>query len=251
MPYEAHKTFEPCDEHAVLWRYLDFTKFVALLETRSLFFASSNLLGDPFEGIFPARNLDRTQVVWPNLPEKEWPAANEWMSRERQKVKEERKYFCVSCWHESAHESDAMWRLYSAQHSGVAIQTTFAQLCRALESHKDDSVHIGRVKYLDYDKQFLPEGNRFGVFLHKRIAFAHEKEVRAIVWVNKQNSADPDARVAAGGVQVAVDLAGLVQRVVVNPAAPAWYHDLVDRVIRRYGLEVPVMHSRLADQTPY
>ena len=33
-----------------LWRYMDFAKFVSLLESRALFFVRADKLDDPFEG---------------------------------------------------------------------------------------------------------------------------------------------------------------------------------------------------------
>ena len=49
--YVEHSAFEsPTDENAQIWRYLDFTKFVDLLDRRALFFARVDELTDQFEG---------------------------------------------------------------------------------------------------------------------------------------------------------------------------------------------------------
>ena len=55
--YEEHPEFHSPPSEAVLWRYMDFTKFVSLLDRQALFFARSDKLGDPFEGSFPRGNL--------------------------------------------------------------------------------------------------------------------------------------------------------------------------------------------------
>ena len=47
----------PQDENAKIWRYMDFTKFVNLLDTSKLFFPRADKLGDPFEGSFPRGNV--------------------------------------------------------------------------------------------------------------------------------------------------------------------------------------------------
>jgi hypothetical protein len=45
--YVEHPAFEsPADENAKIWRYLDFTKFVALLDRRALSFARVDELTD-------------------------------------------------------------------------------------------------------------------------------------------------------------------------------------------------------------
>jgi hypothetical protein len=48
--YEEHPNFVPPPDRARLWRYMDFTKFVSLLDKEALFFSSAAILGDPFEG---------------------------------------------------------------------------------------------------------------------------------------------------------------------------------------------------------
>lgn len=55
--YEEHPVFNPPSDDAVLWRYMDFTKFVSLLEKSALFFARADKLGDPFEGAFSKINV--------------------------------------------------------------------------------------------------------------------------------------------------------------------------------------------------
>ena len=49
-----HEVFRALPDSAVLWRYMDLTKLMALLEDRALHFARSDLLGDPFEGSMTA-----------------------------------------------------------------------------------------------------------------------------------------------------------------------------------------------------
>jgi hypothetical protein len=39
MPYQRHQVFkQPRKKDTVIWRYLEFTKFVSLLDSKSLFF---------------------------------------------------------------------------------------------------------------------------------------------------------------------------------------------------------------------
>jgi len=45
------------DDESIIWRFMDFTKFVSLLETNSLFFCRLDKLGDPFGGINPNKTL--------------------------------------------------------------------------------------------------------------------------------------------------------------------------------------------------
>ena len=65
MPAQSnHPVFEaPSDTSIKLWRYMDFTKFVSLLDSNSLFFSRADLLGDPYEGSTSHFN----QAAWPNV----------------------------------------------------------------------------------------------------------------------------------------------------------------------------------------
>ena len=52
--YEANPIFvQPEGEDDRVWRYMDFTKFVSFIESRCLYFARADKLGDPFEGSLP------------------------------------------------------------------------------------------------------------------------------------------------------------------------------------------------------
>ena len=57
--YKEHEAFTPPLSDTVLWRYMDFTKFVSLLEKQALFFARADK-HDPFEGAWP--NLSRVEL---------------------------------------------------------------------------------------------------------------------------------------------------------------------------------------------
>ena len=48
--YEESPFCTPPPDDAVLWRYMDFTKFVSVLDKRALFFSAADKFGDPFEG---------------------------------------------------------------------------------------------------------------------------------------------------------------------------------------------------------
>ena len=48
--FAEHPDLNPPQDNAVLWRYMDFTKFVSLLDRRALYFSRADKLGDPFEG---------------------------------------------------------------------------------------------------------------------------------------------------------------------------------------------------------
>src|SRR5437016_265363 len=88
----------PENADITIWRYMDFTKFVAMLEKRGLFFTRACYLDDPFEGSYSRAN----EVLRPQV----YRVAG--MSPEDQKrmfgqhaivSQHAPKWVLVNCWH--------------------------------------------------------------------------------------------------------------------------------------------------------
>ena len=239
---------------AILWRYMDFTKFVSILENRALFFARADKLGDPFEGSVPRRNVDLRPTLIPELSYQE----RTMYAFARQQLP---RFTLISCWHESSHESEAMWRLYASTSGGIAIKTNFNAFTNSFIT--DERIHIGQVQYVDYDTDRIPEDNLLAPYLHKRVSFRHEQEVRAIVQKPPIGSSLSELRfsiqnlptdeiarwqdICDNGMHYEVYLNLLIQEVVIAHFAPDWLLELVKSVAERYELDAPINKSRLAE----
>lgn len=247
---DARQFHNPPATDAILWRYMDFTKFVSLLEKRALFFARADKLGDPFEGAIPINNIKaRYTNLKPGLFDKET------LMYEHLRV-ELRRFTLINCWHESSHESEAMWKIYSSANSGIAIKTNFDSFVKSFIT--DEQMHIGTVKYIDYDNEKIREDDLLSPYLHKRKSFEHEREVRAIIqhrppeaslenlpnFLSDEIPTWPD--MCDTGIYYEVDLNLLIQEVVIDPSAPDWLLDLVNSVADRYNLQAVIKKSRLA-----
>src|SRR6478672_2892400 len=47
----VHESFRlPTNKDVPIWRYMDLSKYLSMLDRRCLYFARATLLGDPFEG---------------------------------------------------------------------------------------------------------------------------------------------------------------------------------------------------------
>jgi hypothetical protein len=67
--HEAHPIFrQPDDENTKVWRYMDFTKLVSLVDSRRLFFSRADRLGDPFEGSWPRINVQARSYTPESIP---------------------------------------------------------------------------------------------------------------------------------------------------------------------------------------
>ena len=242
----------PPDLDIKIWRYMDFTKLVSLLENRGLFFCRLDCLGDPFEGSFTRVNEKLWQQYWTQTgqPLTKTPLRSllHCEPKFRAWVKDYRQRVFVNCWHMGRQESLAMWKLYSRTEEAVCIQSTFLRLRECLSGN----IQTGIVRYIDYDQDSIPGGNAYWAFMHKRKSFEHEQEVRAV------HFPESDVQVASKslqgslpkGVWQQVDLDGLIERVFVAPSAPAWFAELTKQMLTRYELRKEVQHSAL-DADPF
>ena len=222
---EEHRSFNPPEPDAALWRYMDFTKFVSLLDTQSLYLARADLLGDPFEGSSPELNVALRPHRYPS----------EFIEKISSTAKMAREMMFISCWHSSKTESAAMWRLYSREHDGIAIRTDHQSLWNSMAD--TDMTYVGQVSYVDYSESMINEGNVFDSFLFKRKEFKHEQEVRIVRL--EMGSSPPD------GIYHTVDLSVLIKAIVIAPYAQDWFDTLVRSVASRYGLGDYVTRSSL------
>ncbi|AQM61455.1 hypothetical protein [Clostridium baratii] len=241
--YKEHNSFESIDDNKKIWRYMDFTKFVDILENEALFFTRSDRFKDKFEGTLPIAN----EVI----KERESKVDYEDRKLKLKLIKEVRKHMLISCWHINDSESDAMWKLYSQSTQSIAIQTSFGRLKEAFKK-TDETVNIGKVKYIDYNLDVINEDSLYNFWLHKRKAFSHENELRAIICrcdISKIKYTNLNIKDIPSdyGENIDVDLNMLIDSVYVSPLAEQWFADLVEKVIRRYGYNFDVNYSKLSD----
>jgi hypothetical protein len=151
----------------------------------------------------------------------------------------------ANSWHLNEFESAAMWELYLKTPEGIAVETTFGRLRDSFSAEQTQQVFIGMVNYIDYETTAVPSRNSFFLALHKRMSFAHERELRALVWLLLNKDTDTKAA-SPEGVNVRVDLARLVRKVFVSPAAGSWYAHVVAALLEKFGYgTIPVIQSRL------
>jgi hypothetical protein len=254
--YDAgHEVFRPPENlDATIWRYLDFTKLVSLLDTGRLFFAATSSFDDPFEGSYPIPSLvARARFFERNFDDPEPPHGFLTMTRNL------RRFVYASCWNLSEHESAALWGLYAPLLGGVAIRSTFRRLTEAITSPEAagqgtrENVFVGTVRYTDYEDGLIPEENLLFPFVHKRQSFEFESELRALIvrflmptGLDEGSNAVDYEEAAPIGCAVAVDLTRLIEAIHISPAAPAWFARLVASVAARYRCEAPVRQSGLS-----
>jgi hypothetical protein len=67
--FKEDPEFNTPPDETTIWRYMDFTKFIALLEDNSLFFSRGDKFRDRFEGSVPRRVAQESRELWRHLQE--------------------------------------------------------------------------------------------------------------------------------------------------------------------------------------
>jgi len=247
--YKEHPDFKTPDDKTPIWRYLNFSKLVSLLEYSSLFFPSVLKLAedDPYEGSYARGNIDYDPMGDPVLK-----AAGPQVIASIQKMREEsrkfvkekcRKIFYVNSWYINEHDSAAMWKCYAEHEDGIAIQSTVGKLKEAVKDFSEE-IYISRISYIDYETSIISEGDLFSNFLCKRKSFEHERELRAVLANFKLVESDT---ILPGGVAVPVDVKTLIEKILISPTASSWVKDLVETIAIKYGLGRIVKKSSLRE----
>ncbi len=245
----SKRVYKIPDDNDILWRFMDFTKFIFLLKSKALFFTRADKFHDPFEG---AKGLLKNKGKWDkhykdflieairtipgggNLNK----SKNEILV-DAKKLLEQMNLFgakqvketFINCWYENKYESEAMWKLYtSALNQGVAIKTTYKKLYNALNRSPD--ISIGKINYIDYTNNFAGINDSFW---YKRKSFEHEREVRAVM---KDFRAVEDF-----GKIIPVKLDILIDKVYLSPTSQSWFKELVQDVMNKYGLNKKILVS--------
>jgi len=249
-------------------------KFIDLVSTRTLFFAplAWYAKSDPFEGYLPKVAMDAIASIsrkfrdeqlqlmrslFSNVPEPHSIEIEKLRESVEGHVPQTRSLFknissclMVNCWYRSDHESEGMWGRYSKD--GVAVRTSIGALKKAFVSDAQQPVvHLGAVKYLDFASQNLvpsdcvtDDGQLMGMI--KRMAYAHEREVR--MYVTGERSARDLTIHTPASTKISVDVDALVEGVIVSPLGDRALEDAVKTVCRWADVdERLVTKSKLLD----
>jgi hypothetical protein len=139
-------------EGTLIWRYMNLSQFLALLNTKALYFAMKREFPDKWEGKLSAKYIEHLKQS-----DQVTKMMDLGVTREQALTGLKLGYtvsqnlYGISCWHMNEVESVAMWGLYSQGDDGVAIQSTIGRLKACLAKEPRDII-IAEVDYTDHTK---------------------------------------------------------------------------------------------------
>ena len=224
---------------AILWKYMSFSKFMSLLHHKALFFSLVRKMEDKYEGFIRAPKQSDLEDQSSYEGERTWHKI----------LSEMKQNTIVSCWTESEHESNVMWKSYTGMGGeGITIKTTYRDLLGSVVPQVKLKLTLGKVRYVNYDQNRIPI-NGLAPLFHKRIEFKSEEEVRVAAALSfglegAQIVIDPEVE-KNGGLYIQVDLNRLVNEVVVSPNSEPWFIELVFQQVEQSSLKACVVPSTI------
>lgn len=262
-----------------LQKYMNFSKFMDLIETNKIFLAKASIFEDKSEGD-PSLEYkflnDGSAMMLDFAINHLFPGVRKLSSEERvshDKITDEmleniekrinktifgdfpndelcyddinkqyKEWIDVSCWHANRYESMAMWKIYSESESSVCIVTSPERMQESIFMPDNYKMIIAKVEYISHDTDSFKIHHQLAPFMHKSNFYTYEQEVRLIGY---NLSCEFKESRTDFGTKLDVDIKNLIQEIRVSPYAPNWFMELVISVCKKYGLDLPVNRSKI------
>lgn len=213
-------------QEAVIYKYLTFESFVFFMETGKLPLINTTSWEDPWEN-----ELSKAYFVKYATGELEKPIYNF------------DSHIYGQCW-TILPESDAMWRIYSPQKTGIKIAALVSSFKKIETPTRAELLKI--IYYSDisdlFDKRKNNEKSIFSSASYKRKPFEHEQEVRLLTHPNLFKPSQP---INSTVLYIDVDPAIFLVSVELDPRAPSWIEDLFSKYCSEKIPKVPFGKSKL------
>ena len=260
------KTSDETPDGTPIWRYMDLPKFVAMLASKTQWFAKAARFEDGYEGfcqVSPretpsndpfARCITRTTAEGETALISVTQALVEVSKLSAKYFENAREHLYVNSWC-LADESMAMWQIYGSDGRGIALRSSVGQYRRAAKFNvREEQYAFSKVTYdadprlnpalrFDFAEGAIPAPG-FGVWerllpvaFHKRKCYEYEREWRAALY--------QDPRPECTGCTIEFDLNELISAVYIGPRADEFLFGVVDSVMEKFELTKPLERSGL------
>ncbi len=217
-----------------LWRYMSLDKFIDLIKTQSIYFATNTQLitGDPYEGaLFFFTNVlfcldsdyQNKKVEYNNLakPLVQWLEDTKTLNISS-KISNIRNNTFINCWHINEDENYLMWQSYAHKKGDIAIVSDIESLIEAIEtdidieaikvnySSKDFNKEMSSITNINYGrdndlKNLIKISSKY-----KKEPFKNENELRLIFQLDNNNNFNQ---------KIKVNLDKLIKYIYVSPSS--------------------------------
>jgi len=220
-----------------LWRYMNLSKFVSLIEKNALWLSRADRFRDKHEGRFPDEMRKIIEKAYEGFGKHDTSVVKD--ADDFQDYL--RKNTFLSCWHKNFDENMVMWEIYGRDNNALAIQTTVEAMEKSLDPSKlyGHSLILKSVTYQRADE--IPGELRYEeCFFIKRPHFSFEEEVR--ISLDTYSSYSPTKN-NPYGYELSVNINGLIEKILIHPDSPDWFMDVVKSITKKYEVRAPVVRG--------
>ncbi|QOW10595.1 hypothetical protein Q73A0000_09525 [Kaistella flava (ex Peng et al. 2021)] len=257
---EANKYLYLPNNNQQIARYIDLSKFLSLIQSKTIFFNKLSNFEDKYEGTLTPLSLDDLENAIRSckstnsylLSNPSIDTENYYKKRiiaEKKMYKLSRETVYVSCWNKIENESYALWKIYAGLNQGIMIKSNVERIIQAFAG-ADEDIEISEVKYIDFKKEKINIGNIYHPLVHKNIPYSYEDEIRLLFQpFNNQNGEIPNLEKVCedhrliGGKSIKIDINLLIEEIIVSPFAPYWFFEIVKNIVDKYDLKINVQYS--------
>nr|WP_314424685.1 hypothetical protein [uncultured Erwinia sp.] len=264
---------------AELQKYMNFSKFMGILDTKKIFLSKASGFEDKTEGglsltfeminsgdamlidiamnisLPTAHPLSQDEVEAKKKAEKdalllyenrrfdtifgEFPAKEISYDEIKNQYKE---WIDVSCWHANKYESMAMWKIYGENEGAICIITNIDRIKESITPVENYNLIISKINYISLQSEEFIIQHKLAPFMHKSKFYDYEHEVRLIGY---DSSCPFKEKRESFGTMLDVNTNHLIKEIRVSPYASNWFFDLIKSVCKKYDLNTEVVRSKM------
>lgn len=227
---------ETLSENQILWRYMDLSKFIFMLEKKSLWLTRADKFRDRHEGRFPKEMKQLIEKAYESFEVDESSVKN---ASDFQDYLLKNTF--INCWHKNSDENMVMWEIYGKINNAVAIQTTVKNIRNSIDV-KNLTGHSLLLKNVIYKEEDEMSGAMLyeECFFRKRPHFSFEQEVR--ISLDTYSSLSPSKQTPDGHI-LTVDINSLIEKILVHPDSGDWFVSVVDSIKEKYAVKAQVFRG--------
>lgn len=221
----------------LLWRYMDLSKFISMLEKQAIWLARADRVKDKHEGRFPDEMKRIMEEFYKNPSPKDKSTIltiDDFYDRLI-------KNTFISCWHKNFDENMVMWELYGKVNNSIAIQTTVFELKQCMIRSKLQG-HSFLLKNVEYKRSNETPGELLyeDCFFIKRPHFTFEQEVRISLDTYNPHA---ETKKNAIGHNLFISANDLIKKLLIHPDSEDWFLDAVNSIVKKYNIKTPVLRG--------
>lgn len=226
--YEHHRSIRTPNDDLIIWRYMDLWKFLDIIDNKRLYLSRADSFDDKFEGRITNRKVRKFDD---NHPLRKIDDYSEFALK---------KCTYISSWTCSENESYPLWKIYTDFRNAVAIRSTIGNLKDSIYVNEKVQ-HLGNVKYVNENINFIFRGNAYQLFYEKRKFFEFEQEVRLISTLDFNNY--EELLKLPLGTKIIINPEKLINEIYLAPLADNKLKRIIESKLNDIGINISVNFS--------